>query len=277
MLTPLALSLVFGAGILTQAVVLLGKKILKDYKMLLFGLAISLVGLTPGKHESNYNLYMHILFCFLYFAFLFSIYFKKEILPVIDERTLLLFNIILINLVATYLMIWRNFILLAITLPTLAVLYITFSVNKLNFASKLLLYIWFLIMNISLIIFKFSFGAMSFFFNEAEITSYSPIDIFLTGMVFLFLVSNAVYIFELIPIPGKHQSFSDRIKQLKEHICVLVSKYSDEQIKPWFGLFLIVILGGGFYLNFIFHIIPNEILMNFLIVFVTSFLLNIKN
>jgi hypothetical protein len=175
----------------------------------------------------------------------------KEILPPINEQTLLIFTMI-------FWYAWISFMgveILQLTIfkialiPTAGVLFLAFTPFKMPPFLRVCLYIWFLIIvtSISFVLFKDFYGSL---FLERELPELSRFGAFLYGGATLYLITNIFYLFYLIPIPGKDQSLSDRIEQWEEYVDLLNSKYKNEQLKYWKSILWILILGSAFFLNY---------------------------
>lgn len=150
-------------------------------------------------------------------------------------------------------------------IPTFATLYISFSTAELGYKSRIFFYSWFLLMVAALAVSQFSFGTISLFINQ-EFEMVNPIEMFFTGMAFLYLVSYGFYIFYLVPIPGKRQSIQERIEQWKEYLALLSGKYSNEQMKPPYAVLILAAGFGILFLNHLLDIVSDFLLINAMIV-----------
>jgi hypothetical protein len=93
-------------------------------------------------------------------------------------------------------------------------------------------------------------------------------ELIVIGYSCLALVANVIYVFYFVPIPGKRQSFKDRIRNIREHAKDLEEKYvavnsTAKQIFLTTALFLAMLLFD--YLNYI----SNELLVSIILSFVT--------
>lgn len=280
MFNPLLLSLVFGLGVFIESYLLLRRKV--TLKKVSFVFLISFGAFFPGKNEVGYDLYSHVFTYFLFFSLGFTCYFYKEILPVVSEQILLQYTLIFwyVYFIYFYKLPTIGAVLGIVGLSSLVLMIVTIIKSKrlANFY-KFLLYVWYLFMVVILSLCQFSFGNLKFFFDRKEVPSGSLLETFLTGMAFVYLVGFISYIILLIPIPGKHQSFKERIKELRKYVGLLITKYSDYQmtVKTVFTMFLIQ--GGSLVLNFHFQIVPHFLLVNFWIVvipLVLSFYYKVK-
>ena len=137
--------------------------------------------------------------------------------------------------------------------------------SKLNFWGKLLFYSWFLVIVVTLGLFRFSFSHLSLFFDRAHTPWIGSVDCLLTGMAFLYLIVNATYIWELIPIPGKNQSWQDRMRQWHELTGLMTKRCDDQQPSHLQTVMIIVLQGGGLLLDYQYHLVPAGLLINVLI------------
>jgi hypothetical protein len=262
----LTLIMLFGAGVLVQAILL----IRNDFDWLKFAgcIGVGLFGMMPGKHEYNYEPLIHIFFCFCLFAFTFAMAFKNDILPVVSEKILLSYSLIF----------WFSFfsffykdafihksLFFLFLIPSLATVFIAFIKSKLNFWGKLFFYSWFLSIVISLVLFRFSFSHLSIFFDKHHTPWIGSVDCVLTGMAFLYLVVNATYIWELIPIPGKNQSMASRMKEWHELTDLMTQRCDDQQPTHLQTILILVLQGGGLFINYQYHLVPAGLLINVLL------------
>jgi hypothetical protein len=253
---PAYLSLMlFAAGVLIQIGLMLGRQIPKDY-LLIFGcLAASMVAFLPGKNESEYNLYAH---CVLYiFCFILSCsgIFSRKILPKINERSLLLFNVqfLYFGIVKLYPVIGHHpiaFIPLFIAgICSLSVLINAIIPVKPPRWAKIYFYAWYLVMSVGMLFLIFPAGILLDILSMDRIVKLGWLQCVTSGMIAVYLGLNTLNVFLLIPIPGKGQSFENRIKDLREHIAMLNSKYEDEQLKPIESILLLCASLGFLLLN----------------------------
>jgi hypothetical protein len=104
-------------------------------------------------------------------------------------------------------------------------------------SAKLILYVWAIIMNLVLLYFIFG----------KEILGAAPVDpltAFTVGMICLTALSEAVYVFWLFPLKGKHEPFREAIKRSREMAEAMVRKYVDVDL-PFAAAAAIVLLQGG--------------------------------
>lgn len=262
----LTLIILFGLGVFIQAVLLIRND--WDWGKLAICFGSGLCGMIPGKHEYNYQLLLHIFISFCVFAFVFALVFKKDILPLISEKVLLSYSLIFWFSFFSFFYkdaFIHKFLFFLFLVPSLATVFIAFIKLKLNFWWKLFFYTWFLIIVVSLGLFRFSFNHLALFFDSQHAPWIESIDCILTGMAFLYLIVNATYIWELIPIPGKNQSMQSRMKEWHELTNLMTQRCDDQQPTHLQTVLIIVLQGGGLFLTYQYHLVPGGLLVNVLL------------
>jgi hypothetical protein len=130
---------------------------------------------------------------------------------------------------------------------------------------KLSFYTWFLTIVVSLGLFQFPFQHLSIFLSPEKSPWLNPLDCVVAGMAFLYLAVNMAYLFELIPIPGKHQSWSDRMKEWHQLTGLMTERFEDEPMHR-FGMLLIVGQGTALLLIYFFHWVSAALAINLFVV-----------
>ncbi len=274
----IVLCVVFGFGVLLESLLLVGLYAEELGFKLLVSLAVGLVSLGVGLIKApELGLYMHILIGFAVYACVFAILFRKKIMPIVSEKTLLVLNMALWYLFFAYSSMFSFHIKLFICLILIPM---TISVNLMAFIDHvvgpgltLLFYTWFLIMIVFLGLAQFPFWNLSFFFDQISASRLGFLDVLLTGMVFSYIVTHAIYILALIPYPyDKEMTFEERWREVKEHARVLINKYSHQQLRQEEALLIVLILGGLLAANLFLQLIPDHLAINSLIVIVPQFI-----
>jgi hypothetical protein len=272
-MTPFVLSLIFGIGIVFQALLFVGD-FWNPIKIKSVGTAAgaSFMGMLPGKHERDYvgDIYFHMCSCFVIFAFVIFANFKKEILPRIGETCLLSYSLILWLLLFPKEGINSAFDKVAMVisvLPTLGVLVISFTLVQWNFTVNLICYIWFLVLTLTIYAVQISFGELAFLFNPNDSPA-SPAHLFLTGMSFTYLSASVFYLYILIPIQKKHQTREERMKQWREDAGLMASRFIDYRMTPVQALFILVLQGGFYALNHYLRLLPVPMVVSISIILV---------
>ncbi len=248
----------FYAGILAQAICLLtGQFEPKDFLKLGGCCLASLVGLLPGKHETHYHFNLHLFFLACIFAAGYSGCFKKKILERINKEILMVWTLVGLYialrtpLVASHPPVFLLLLMLGL-LPVLN----AFAGFDARYGWKVYFYIWFLCVLVGIAASKFAFSTVANVFafrHGAE--AITALQMFVIGMSFLYLAVNLWYVLELIPLPGKHQSFRERFEEVEVDMEILAEDYDDEQVGWWkTGLLLAVtvsLLATNYFVNFI--------------------------
>jgi hypothetical protein len=272
------LCVVFGFGVFLESLLLVGFYAEELGIKLLVSLVVGLLFLGIGLIKvPELGLYTHILIAFAVYACVFAILFRKKVMPIVSEKTLLVLNMAP----------WYLFSAYSPSLPFKVKLFIclilipmTISVNLMAFIDQvvgagltLLFYTWFLIMIVFLGLAQFPFWNLSFFFDQISASRLGFLDVLLTGMVFSYIVTHAIYILALIPYPyDKEMTFKERWREVKEHARVLINKYSHQQLRQEEALLIVLILGGLLATNLFLQLIPDHLAINSLIVIVPQFI-----
>jgi len=230
----------FGLGVAAQAALLLRN----DWNWWKLGgcAVLGLMGMLPGKHEHLYQPLFHVLVSFSLFSVTFALTFSKDILPILSEAILLSYT--LVFWFAFYSFYYQGgplqtVLLIVLLVPTIATLYIAFRKTQLTFLLKLILYTWFLIIIVCLGLFQFPYSRLALFFEERQVPWITPLDSLAAGMAFLFLLANATYVFYLIPIPGKNESWEERMRHWHEFTDLMTQRRilsSQDSFLPGIGI-----------------------------------------
>lgn len=260
------LIMMFGVGVVFQASALLRGN--WNLGKILLALGAAALALLPGKHEHVYDPLFHALLAMSFAACVFAWLFREIILPAISEKVLLFYTLIFwIELFPGFHQptVLHGVLLILALVPTAATLVIAFMRTPLTFGMKLLLYTWFLCLILSLGLIRFPFYQLRVFFQEQQVPWVTPIESLSAGMAFMYLAANATYIFELIPIPGKHQSWADRMRQWHEFTNLLTSRVDAESALPIQSVLVLLGVGSAWALNAVFNWLPTDTAINLLI------------
>ena len=202
--------------------------------------------LPPWGHDANYDLPFHVLFTLGVFAFLFSWLFQKDVLPVVSERVLLSYT----------LMFWFAFFTLFYdgsenrrtvavlgAIPTALTLVVSIARPLLGAAVKVILYTWFLCIIVFVGLLEFPVNHLGIFLDPSNSPWLRPIDCITSGMAFLYLVVNVSYLYELVPIPNRSQSFASRIAEWHELTNLMTRRIDDDT--PGYAQIALIIVGQG--------------------------------
>jgi hypothetical protein len=262
----LVLVLWFALGVVLQALLLIRGD--WNWGRLALCVGFAAFGMLPGKHEHVYRPYLHMLLALGFFAFMFAIRFKDDLLPVISEKLLLSYSLIFWFAFFSYFYkgTARNNALAALCLvPTAAVAYLAIERPALSFAWKLSLYTWFLCVVVFLGLFQFPFQNLSLFLSPEKSPWLTPLDCIVAGMAFLYLAVNMAYLFELIPIPGRNQSWADRMKQWHELTSLMTERCEDEPVHRT-GMLILAAQSIALIVIYFFHWVSTALAINVFVV-----------
>ena len=132
---------------------------------------------------------------------------------------------------------------------------------------KVYFYIWFLCVLVGIAASKFAFSTVANVFEFSHATEeITALQMFVIGMSFLYLAMNLWYVVELIPLPSKHQSFSDRLEEVEENMDILADDYDDEQVSWWKTVLLLAVVVSVLATNYFVNFVSDETLIPILIV-----------
>jgi hypothetical protein len=195
--------------------------------------------------------------------------YQDQILPVVSDKLLLGFTLIFWYGLATGFYrgtSTQRLLLYASALPSAASLYVAVMRPPLGFWSKLALYAWYLVIVVSLGLLQFPFGNLAIFGGRSP-GWLGPIDAFTTGLVAMYLLASAFYLYLLIPVPGRSQSFSDRMEEWHEFTQLMTRRCSDEDGPADGQAFAILaVLGGCLLLNYVFALLPSPLVISLAII-----------
>jgi hypothetical protein len=262
----LTLVLWFALGVGLQALLLIRGD--WNWGRLALCVAFGALGMLPAKHEHNYEPFLHVLLSLGFFAFMFALRFKSDLLPVISEKVLLSYSLILWFAFFSYFYngtAWSNALAVLLLVPTGAAVFIALQRPSLSFVWKLSLYTWFLCIVVSLGLFQFPFRHLAIFLSPEKSPWLNPLDCIVAGMAFLYLAVNMAYLFELIPIPGKHQSWADRMEEWHKLTGLMTERFEDEPVHR-LGMLFIVAQGIALLLIYFFHWVSAALAINISVV-----------
>ena len=247
--------LLFGLGILAQLLRTIAPQLERgDWGKVLGSVVVGiLIGLRAYVGKNGDLAESFIVF---HFAFVFSltVLFRKKILPEIDEVILILWNASF-----WYLYLGRfgfhgllGFLAL---IPSCASLLVGIFRVEPDGLTKILMYVWFLIMSLAI-------TAMLFPIEEViQNRPLPPTRSFFMGMLFFYAFSYLLSILNFIPIPDKHQSFRERLDQVRDHAYLIAYKLSDFQYPPQFMLAMLSLTALGMYANYSFQLVDEKLLL----------------
>lgn len=245
---------IFGLGVLTQTLNMIG--ITSDTRKkginLLWVTGLSFISLFFIRQDAAPDIRSLFITYFLLFGFILAFAFKKEILPKISEKVILVFTLIFwyswINAMGFSQIISMTIFIPAL-FPTALVFFVAFTSYRIPFVLKITLYAWFLIIVSSMGIHLYSDIIKSIFLHQ-PLPHFGLFELFLLGSSSLYLITNLTYLQYLIPLPAKSKSYSDRMKEWKKFVDLLANKYDKKQIEIWHSLIWTISLILIFFANY---------------------------
>ena len=224
--------------------------------------ALSLLGLLPGKRERDYHLETHLITVAGWFAFTTAFLFRKRIIGTLTEQYLLHINIVYAFFLLTHLRWYgpESPVLLLALLPSVHTLVLILHPKTFKTGINIVSFLWFFVMNIVMLI-----GSFWQFFIEILTKGAESISLWqgLTmGPMFFLLMAYSVYIWELIPYPRRHQTYAQRLKDVKLFIRELDRAYDPIQLRMRHSIFIIVVEGGLLWINHVFKLVDPTIAIN---------------
>jgi hypothetical protein len=109
---------------------------------------------------------------------------------------------------------------------------------------------------------QFSFGRLLIFTSPKDAPWLSPLECVTTGMAFLYLCVNATFVFRLIPIKGRDQSWEDEMKEWHALTDLMAYRFMDGP-SPALTVAAISVIEGGVLIG---NYLSEGLLINLLIV-----------
>lgn len=243
--------LIFIAGMLFQAAIMLqGKWEEGDVKKMIVSFLYGLIGMMPSKNEASYSVFMHLVFSSFIGALIFIIRFRKKLIARINSQTLLVWNILLLVIfVSHYGMSPLPYLLIAI--PTVLTLANAFSDFDKSFGWQVFFYTWFAVL--MTVIGIYQLGGLGFLHGGNDLTIGSvAFDIFILGASILYILVNIFFVISLIPLKGKGQTYSQRIREVRAHMQLLAEGYIWKKDNRTINSILIIALPVTYYINHIY-------------------------
>jgi hypothetical protein len=257
----------FGLGVALQAMLLIRGD--WNWWKLAGCVALGMLGMLPGKHERVYQPLFHVLMVFSGFSVMFAFMFREDILPLISEAILLSYTLVFWFAFLLYFYdgsALHTALLALLLVPTAATLFVAFRKTQLGFIFKLVLYTWFLIIVVCLGLFQFPYSQLKLFFVDHQVPWVTPVESATAGMAFLFLLANATYVFYLIPIPAKNESWAERMKNWHAFTDLLTQRFADTRVTLVQSFMVLGVEGAALLLNAIYRWFPPGLVINVAIV-----------
>ena len=248
----ITLSLLFALGVIAEGILLCYHKNI-EFKRLkgVFILTIVAMILSLCRFSPSAGLASFLFMFVIYFSAVSAFAFRDEILPVINEGTILSFTIVFWFVAIENFSYFLTPLLIFGLIATIGTLVLTFTKIKTGFYSSVFFYGWFLAMSLFI-------GIMQAAYVLAN-PSLSVFDAFILGMFFLYLIAHYLYFFTIFSIPRNPSgplSISGYIRAWKRNVQCFTDKYSNLQISLPVALLIIVGEVGAFILNYYYNFAP---------------------
>ena len=229
-LDPLQLVGVFYLGVIAQAAFLIiGRVPLNELKYFPLCFAWALIGMIPGKHETDYDLYFHFFFTAGVFAIAFAWSYRKYLLDPINREVLLAWNLILVYaLMRTQMHPYVTYAAASIAFLLFVNLFFPFDLRT---HMQTAMYAYFLCVVAGTALLYLSLSHLSFFFSRGQGELPDTASVFFAGASLLYITVNLWYVYQLNPIPGKHESWEHRMQEVREDAAMMEAAY-DESFQP---------------------------------------------
>ena len=243
--------LVFSLGVIVQSVLMVMPKKPSDITYL-SGSILGAIGIAAFMYITDpVGLEIKIVLANIVFIVAVSMLFKHLILPVINERTLLIWNSIIIYL---YLSSFLEFSVIGAVLIVGSLFTVVFTFFHIvpGFLLRVILYCWFMLM---VVLFGITQFAFNFIPALSQGATQGPYEVFINGMVTMYVGTHVFYLLAFIPFPTKQKTLQVRIHEVKNHARTISEKFSQEQLSPFSSVIILLLLSVVFILNSLFHIL----------------------
>ncbi len=222
-------------------------------------------------------------FKFFFYTFLFFVIFTstsfiaREILIHISELTMLVYTVLFWYIYLTKL----PTIEMLMTLETIPIVFLisflffsllvfqkSLSQSKNSLAVEVLMYVWFIIINLFIffVIFAEDLFTQPVPLSRNDTLLSLPLFKFIQGMAFFSVISNLTIIFNLIPLPSKNQTVQEKIKQIAQYMKVMSLKFQDQQAKPLFVFFLTILFSTILFVNYYLQVVIDKDLVYIILI-----------
>jgi hypothetical protein len=205
------------------------------------------------------------------FAIAYAVCFKKKILEHLDKEILLVWTLVgLYVALQTPFIIEHRPLLLIVLALNIAAVFNAFGNYDDSYGWRVFCYICFLCILVGIVASQFAFATMFSIFghDRAPIGQFAA---FVIGMSFLYLAVNLWYVVQLIPLPGKHQSFSDRLEEVEDAMEELAEEYVVESVPLWKTLLLLLLTASLLAANYFGRFVSDTLLIPVLIAALPGF------
>jgi len=270
--------IIFAFGMFAQAFLMLqGKWEKGDARKILVSFLIGLLGMFPDEDEDVYDLTFHLFLSYAITAFTFTSMFSRKLISRVGARTILILNILLLFLL--YEEFGFSYIIFGVLLiPSLLTLANSLSDLGKTFHWQVFFYTWFSVTLVSIGILHFGFRDFFTAFGWGESNEQVGIlNVFFSGGVFLYILSNAWYAIKLIPLRDEYQSKQDRMRDIKKHMHLLAYGYIWEKNDLFRNIVIVIVFPLLLLLNYKFSFISKSLFVSVVLVLLPFISSNISN
>ncbi len=272
----------FGLGILLQLLLFTNFRPRLRYLGMGAGGSLVLFAFSGFPLSVTLFLYYGVFSLFCSFAFF------RSIVPLINEYIILALTVVFWYVYAVYYqftLVNNVLFLILFIFCTLATLVVAFSNQTLTFVWKIVMFLWYFVMVAMLMIYIFGSNVTSTIFNlspyfgglvPAFNNTMSLTDIpwyaaLLTGMGFICLIANFVYVLGMSPLPmllaRRNKHFRQKLEAWRSvGLELFVKRFGDSQIPVRYSWYIIFGLSAVFSLNFFVRLVDPNLLILFFII-----------
>lgn len=264
--------LIFIVGVISRALVVLFTNFRKED---LFSLALaSFMGFVVFLRADEFEQYGRFVIAILIFTALFSFFFKDRIISRITEGTLLLNGLVTFYLFHNYIGSGSNMWILEMLFALYVIGLLILCIKRIRVSAlvQTTLVACFLLSNVLIILTFFNIQNLFILCQSCLPLDFPRVSLFFAGFVFFQILGNILYVLYFIPIPlSKHQSFKERLHEIKEHGRDLEQKYIDIDIN--FSKTIIILIFSSFlFINSYFGLFEEALVVSIILMLGDFFL-----
>lgn len=189
---------------------------------------------------------------------------RDRILPRLEEGNVLVWTALL--LIALYYVAGiQSTLTIAAAVGALGITVTLLRPHRMGFAMKLTIYAWCLLAIAVFTSLQIRWGSLT---RPVEDWSgrVSPWIAVIDGMAVMYCAAHAVWLWRLIPIPGRSQTISSRLQELREDTAAMVKRLSDAQIHPSLGAAVLALVLGVAAFNEVLQLVDPWLLMRCMLI-----------
>jgi len=189
---------------------------------------------------------------------------RDRILPRLEEGNVLVWTALL--LISLYYVTGiGSIIAIVATVGALIITLVLLVPRRMGFATKLAIYAWCLLAIAVFTGLQIRWGSLT---RPVEDWSgrVSPWIAVIDGMAVMYCAAHAVWLWRLMPIPGRGQTISSRLQELREDTAAMVKRLSDAQIHPSLGAAVLALVLGIAAFNEVLQLVDPWLLMRCMLI-----------